>query len=110
MIITIPKKRDKFILLSDEGYILHTDNDFEAMKKWTSENFAGSLKEENIYNLYSDLYDFSTLYRDERGMFITEKQLDAEYEAMNADERNGRSFAEYLLNCMSINGGTLTVI
>ena len=41
--MTIKKMNGKFYLLSDEGYILHSENILENMWKWCNENFAYSV-------------------------------------------------------------------
>ena len=41
--MTIKKINGKFYLLSDEGYILHSENTLDNMWKWCAENFAYSL-------------------------------------------------------------------
>lgn len=99
----ITKIREKTVLLSDEGFILHTENSLDAMRVWTAENFSESLKKGKI------IADFSGVYKDERGFYVTRRQLFDEYEAMSEAEKDGRSRTDYILDCMSINGGTLTV-
>ena len=99
----ITKIREKTVLLSDDGYILHAENSLEAMRAWTAENFSESLKNGKIVE------DFSGAYKDERGFYVTRRQLFDEYEAMSEAEKDGRSRTDYILDCMSINGGTLTV-
>lgn len=42
----ITKIREKTVLLSDEGFILHTENSLETMRAWTAENFPRALKTE----------------------------------------------------------------
>lgn len=100
--MTITKGNGKYILLSDDGYILHTETSAEAMKEYTKKNLAGSL--DKITE------DFSQLYADERGTYITALQLKAEFAELSEDEQNGRTTAEYISDCMSENGGTLTAI
>ena len=51
--MTIKKINGKFYLLSDEGYILHSENTLDNMWKWCNENFAysvsiGKIKEVNL--------------------------------------------------------------
>ena len=41
--MTIKKINGKFYLLSDEGYILHSENTLDNMWKWCNEYFAYSL-------------------------------------------------------------------
>ena len=50
------------------------------------------------------------LYYDERGTYTTANQLRAEFSELSEDEQNGRTSAEYISDCMSINGGTLTAV
>ena len=52
----------------------------------------------------------SKLYYDERGYYVTTEQLVKEFSELSEDERNGRTAAEYISDCMSENGGTLTTI
>lgn len=99
----ITKIREKTVLLSDDGFIIHTENSLDAMRVWTAENFSESLKNGKI------IADFSGAYKDERGFYVTRRQLFDEYKAMSEAEKDGRSRTDYILDCMSINGGTLTV-
>ena len=51
--MTIKKINGKFYLLSDEGYILHSENTLDNMWNWCNENFAysvsiGKIKEVNL--------------------------------------------------------------
>lgn len=66
--MTITKGNGKYILLSDNGYILHTETSAEAMREYTEKNFAESLDE--------IIEDFSQLYVDERGYYVTAEQLE----------------------------------
>ncbi len=50
------------------------------------------------------------LYYDERGYYVTAKQLAKEFSELSEDEKNGRTATEYISDCMSENGGTLTAI
>lgn len=50
------------------------------------------------------------LYYDERGYYVTAEQLEKEFSEFSEDEQNGRTAAEYISDCMSINGGTLTAV
>ena len=94
--MTITKGNGKYILLSDDSYILHTETSAEAMREYTEKNFAG--------NLDKITEDFSQLYADERGTYITEKQLEAEFSAMSEEERDGRTAAEYISDCTDQDG------
>lgn len=67
------------------------------MREYTEKNFAGSL--DKITE------DFSQLYADERGYYITRNQLMSE-----KDENDERTMNEYISDCMSENGGTLTAV
>ena len=51
--MAIKKINGKFYLLSDEGYILHSENTLDNMWKWCNEYFAysvsiGKIKEVNL--------------------------------------------------------------
>ena len=50
------------------------------------------------------------LYYDERDYYVTFDQLLQEFFELSEDEQNGRTAAEYISDCMSINGGTLTAV
>lgn len=52
----------------------------------------------------------SKLYYDERGYYVTAEQLLQEFSELSEDEQNGRTAAEYIADCMSENGGTLTAV
>lgn len=41
--MTIKGINGKFYLLSDEGYILHSENTLDNMRKWCNEYFAYSV-------------------------------------------------------------------
>lgn len=93
----IAKHTDKYILLSDDGYILHTEKDLHTMRNYITEKFNASFQ--------TIRPDFSHLYADERGHYVTRDQL------MNEKpEDDERTTAEYISDCMSENGGTLTAV
>lgn len=54
--------------------------------------------------------DFTRLYLDERGYCVTADQLAREFSELSEDEKNGRTVADYIIDCLSINGGTLTAV
>ncbi len=54
--------------------------------------------------------DFTRLYLDERGYCVTADQLAREFAELSEDEKNGRTVADYIIDCLSINGGTLKAI
>ena len=93
----IAKHTDKYILLSDDGYILHTEKELHTMRSYISEIFSAT------FGMIKP--DFSQLYRDERGYYITRDQLLSEM-----PEDDERTAAEYISDCMSINGGTLEAV
>lgn len=57
-----------------------------------------------------ELNKMNKLYYDERGYYVTAEQLLQEFSELSEDERNGRTAAEYISDCMSENGGTLRAI
>ena len=62
--MTIKKINGKFYLLSDEGYILHSENTLDNMWKWCNENFAysvsiGKIKEAWLPGKASKLNDYN---------------------------------------------------
>lgn len=93
----IAKHTDKYILLSDDGYILHTEKDLRTMRSYISDKFNAT------FGMIRP--DFSQLYIDERGYYITRDQLMSE-----KDENDERTMNEYISDCMSVNGGTLTAV
>lgn len=93
----IAKTTGKYILLSDDGYILHTEKDLHTMRSYISDKFNAT------FGMIRP--DFSQLYIDERGHYVTRDQL------MNEKpEDDERTTAEYISDCMSENGGTLTAV
>lgn len=93
----IAKTTGKYILLSDDGYILHTENDLHTMRNYILDKFSAT------FGMIKP--DFSQLYADERGYYITRDQLMSE-----KDENDERAMNEYISDCMSVNGGTLTAV
>lgn len=47
-------------------------------------------------------------FYDERGHFVTEAELQAEFEQM--ENPDGRTFEQYIEACMDHNGGTLEAV
>lgn len=95
--MTIAKTTGKYILLSDDGYILHTEKELHTMRSYISDKFSAT------FGMIKP--DFSQLYRDERGYYVTRDQLMSE-----KPEDDERTAAEYISDCMSENGGTLTAV
>lgn len=93
----IAKALEKFILLSDDGYILHTEKELYNMREYIMEKFHAT------FSMIKP--DFSQLYIDERGSYITRDQLMSE-----KPDDDDRTMQEFINDCMSVNGGTLTAV
>lgn len=92
----------KYYLLSDDGYIMNSENTLTDMQAFCAENLAASLD--------SIVIDDSTVYHDdEHDSYITDRELmeyfDNNYELI--DEYD--SYSNWLNECTSKNG-TLTRI
>lgn len=97
----IVKFPDKFALLDNGGYILHTEKNAEDILNYLFENFALSVR--NGVN-----YDNSTVYADERGFYVTESEL-LQYWQHETDHEDYPTFADYLKEICGKNG-TLTKV
>ena len=93
----IAKTTGKYILLSDDGYILHTEKDLHTMRSYILDKFNAT------FGMIRP--DFSQLYIDERGYYVTRDQLMTE-----KPEDDERTMSEFISDCMSENGGTLTAV
>lgn len=92
-IVTI---KGKCYLLSDDGFILHSENTRSDIAMYTLENFASRIVS----------FDDSAVYLDERGFFVTESELELYYQ--NEEDHNELPhFSDYLRECCGKNG-TLT--
>lgn len=46
--MTIKRQNEKFYLYSDDGYIIHSENDLNTMYKWCADNFLNMLAKGKI--------------------------------------------------------------
>lgn len=95
----IVKFSDKYALLDNNGYILHTEKDAENMLDFIFTEFACSARR-------GITYDKSAVYLDERGFYITESEL-LQYWQYEEDHDEMQTFADYLREVCGKNG-TLT--
>ena len=95
----IVKFSDKFALLDNSGYILHTEKDAENILHYIHENFAYSVRN-------GIPFDNSAIYADERGFYVTESEL-LQYWQYEEDHDEMPTFADYLREVCGKNG-TLT--
>ena len=93
----IAKTKEKYLLLSEDGYILHTEATLPDMRSYISDKFNAT------FGMIRP--DFSQLYIDERGHYVTRNQLMTE-----KPEDDERTMSEFINDCMSENGGTLRAI
>ena len=94
-IVTI---KGKCYLLSDDGFILHSENTRSEIAMYTLENFASRIVS----------FDDSAVYLDERGFYVTESEL-LQYWQYEEDHDDLPTFADYLRECCGRNG-TLTKV
>ena len=99
----ITKIREKTVLLSDEGFIL--------IKKLPSCNVKSALiliSSGKILNYFSVFKALGKVFRRPCSHCI-KTVFCMNDKALSEAEKDGRSRTDYILDCMSINGGTLTV-
>lgn len=95
----IVKFPDKYALLDNNGYILHTEKEAEKMLDFVFAEFACSARR-------GICFDKSAIYADERGFYVTESELELYYQ--NEEDHNELPhFSDYLRECCGKNG-TLT--
>lgn len=95
----IVKFSDKYALLDNNGYILHTEKNAEDILYYLHENFALSVRN-------GVGYDKSTVYADERGFYVTESEL-LQYWQYEEDHNEYPRFSNFLCEVCGKNG-TLT--
>ena len=87
----------KYYLLSDDGYILHSENTLTDMQAFCAENFAASLD--------SIVIDNSTVYHDdEHDNYITDQQLMDEFDNDFSLIDEYGTYWNYINECMDKNG------
>lgn len=95
----IVKFSDKYALLDNNGYVLHTEKEAEKMLDFVFTEFACSARR-------GISYDKSAIYADENGFYITESEL-LQYWQYETDHEDYPRFSDYLRECCGKNG-TLT--
>lgn len=104
--MVIAQTSEKFVLLSDDNLILHTDKNAGDLFVWCLEHFT-----HKMHFGGGIPFDDSALYADERGYYFTEKQLENQFrfddDLTDAREIFEDDFTEYLKECCGKNG-TLT--
>lgn len=92
----IVKFSDKYALLDNNGYILHTEKKADKMLDFVFTEFTCSARR-------GISYDESAIYADERGFYMTESEL-LQYWQCEADHEDYPRFSEYLRECCGKNG------